>query len=335
MKVNLEFIADSSDGVLWSVRRGTSRIGRAPDNDLVIPESAVSAYHLVLMNDASCVSIRDLGSTNGTYVNEEKVDGTTALHDADLLRIGLHVRARVVLQPDDSPGQRADGWLVHLNTGRSFSLTGAISLMALLENEHPLEDFADALEPDEETEDGVLTHQLRIAGDVVVVDGPEGVRRHPLNARFDIGPHRFVALSADDAVSTTVSSVDTRWTLRVDIGGRAGAQAYVVDPEGRSQGSIRAANRVAVLHQLVQQLVNDRSGGVGENDVGWASDEDLMQGVWGRLWRSKGPASFQVLVHRVRKDLARMGLSGSMIEKRAGFTRLKPGTVRVEPSDLG
>jgi hypothetical protein len=37
-----------------------------------------------------------------------------------------------------------------------------------------------------------------------------------------------------------------------------------------------------------------------------------------------------VLIHRLRKDLSKLGLAGGIIEKRAGWTRLRPGILDVE-----
>jgi len=328
VRVTLELLGDEQGNRNWSLLRGTTRIGRAPDNDLVIPEPSVSGYHLVIVNEHDSVQVRDLGSTNGTFVNERRIDGTRQLKDSDLLRIGLATRARARLSPDTEPTEVPDGWLVHENTGRSFPIAGTVVLEQLLANLSDTE-LTELGDTPEDALAGALPHKIRLAEGVVHIDGPEGALVSELGVSFQVGPHRLLAVGADDVGTTTVTSPEARWTLRVDIAGRAGAQAEVIDPEGRVQGTIRAANRVAVLHQLVRQLQSDEAAKAPEADRGWLPDEDLMQGVWGRHWRNKGPASFQVLVHRVRKDLARLGLAGAMIEKRSGHTRLRPGTVLV------
>jgi len=332
VKVTLELLGTGENHRAWPILHGTTRIGRAPDNHLVLTEPAVSSHHLVVTNDLTGVTVRDLGSTNGTFLNETRIDTQRPLRDGDLLRIGLTVRARVRVAPADDHSDEPDGWLVHQNTGRSFVLNGSAVLDQLLANLSGPE--LSALEALPDDPDGMdLPHTVEIQDDHVRIDGPAGSRTSELGEPFEIGPHRFIALSAADVGRSTVTAPDARWTLRVDIAGRAGAQAEVIDPEGRVQGIIRAANRVAVLHQLVQQLQVDEQASAPETDRGWLPDEDLMQGVWGRHWRNKGPASFQVLVHRVRKDLGRLGLAGAMVEKRSGHTRLRPGSVRVVSGD--
>lgn len=71
-------------------------IGSAPDNDLVLPDKAVSARHCRFEPAESGLVIRDLGSRNGTYVNGVRVV-TALLSDGASVRIGrttLRVAAR-------------------------------------------------------------------------------------------------------------------------------------------------------------------------------------------------------------------------------------------------
>jgi hypothetical protein len=49
------------------------RIGRGPENDLVIPDVRVSRYHAVIEPATEGWVIRDLSSTNGTYLDGERV----------------------------------------------------------------------------------------------------------------------------------------------------------------------------------------------------------------------------------------------------------------------
>jgi pSer/pThr/pTyr-binding forkhead associated (FHA) protein len=332
VKVSLELLDSTESDRIWPVLHGTTRIGRAPDNHLVITEPSVSGHHLVVSNDADGVKVRDLGSTNGTFLNEQRLDTVRPLKDGDLLRIGLHIRARVRVAPAETPRDVPDGWLVHQNTGRSFPVRGAVVLEQLLADLTSSELSALDASPDDSTGTD-LSHTVLYGPDAITLSKGDKTRTHGYGQVFSIGPHRFIGVGVDDIGRSTVTAPDARWTLQVDIAGRAGAQARVIDPEGRVQGHIRASNRVAVLHQLVVQFQADQNEDAPEADRGWMPDEDLMSGVWGRHWRNKGPASFQVLVHRVRKDLGRLGLAGAMIEKRSGHTRLRPGRVQLVCDD--
>lgn len=63
-------------------------VGRDADADLVINRNAVSRQHSRLFrNDRAAWAVEDMGSTNGTFVNEARVD-RTQLRDGDQIRFG-------------------------------------------------------------------------------------------------------------------------------------------------------------------------------------------------------------------------------------------------------
>jgi len=68
----------------------TLTIGRLPDNMLQIDNLAVSGHHAKVTWEADHYAIEDLGSLNGTYVNNQRV-GKASLRDGDQVLIGKHV----------------------------------------------------------------------------------------------------------------------------------------------------------------------------------------------------------------------------------------------------
>ncbi len=64
-------------------------IGRNPKNDIHIDNLAVSGSHAVIKKVMKAYFIEDLGSTNGTFVNEKKI-GKYELLDGDEVIIGKH-----------------------------------------------------------------------------------------------------------------------------------------------------------------------------------------------------------------------------------------------------
>ena len=64
-------------------------IGRHPDNDVVIKDDLASRFHCVVEPHAGGFRLRDLGSRNGTRLNEEKVE-VSDLAPGDVIRIGEH-----------------------------------------------------------------------------------------------------------------------------------------------------------------------------------------------------------------------------------------------------
>jgi pSer/pThr/pTyr-binding forkhead associated (FHA) protein len=67
------------------------RIGSAVDNQLVIENSGIDAYHLELFSDSDGnVFITDLNSKNGTFVNGRLLKGFTQLSVGDKVVLGQH-----------------------------------------------------------------------------------------------------------------------------------------------------------------------------------------------------------------------------------------------------
>lgn len=74
-------------GVELELRQGVTRIGRGPANDVQIADPSVSTTHCVLLVEGEQVQVRDLGSTNGTYVDGEPVT-LARLRPDQVLRLG-------------------------------------------------------------------------------------------------------------------------------------------------------------------------------------------------------------------------------------------------------
>lgn len=64
------------------------KIGRKNDNNLVIEDEFVSSYHNKIYMRQENLIIQDLNSTNGTYVNSNKIKGEALLKVGDIVRIG-------------------------------------------------------------------------------------------------------------------------------------------------------------------------------------------------------------------------------------------------------
>ncbi len=80
-------------GTRWPVTEDRFTIGRGQDCDLVLLERQVSRYHASIERVADGYILRDLGSKNGTFVNQEPV-GTQPYHlqDGDEISLALAVK---------------------------------------------------------------------------------------------------------------------------------------------------------------------------------------------------------------------------------------------------
>ena len=63
-------------------------VGRDEDCDLRIGSASVSRKHCVIKNSAEGILVTDLGSQNGTLVNDVPIKAPTLLREGDVLRIG-------------------------------------------------------------------------------------------------------------------------------------------------------------------------------------------------------------------------------------------------------
>ncbi len=73
-------------GISHPLTRPVTRIGRGTDVDLRVDDAGVSRNHVEVLLGRE-VLLRDLGSTNGTYVNGVQA-GEAVLRDGDLIRLG-------------------------------------------------------------------------------------------------------------------------------------------------------------------------------------------------------------------------------------------------------
>lgn len=68
--------------------KATVVIGRSSKCDLQIDQESVSRNHARISSNDGKVSVEDLESTNGTYVNDEVVAGKVQLRNGDLIKVG-------------------------------------------------------------------------------------------------------------------------------------------------------------------------------------------------------------------------------------------------------
>jgi DNA-binding winged helix-turn-helix (wHTH) protein len=70
------------------LRQGLNLIGRAPDAEIRIESPKVSRRHARITVNGDTAVVEDLGSKNGTFVGDSRIEGTTPLAHGDQLRLG-------------------------------------------------------------------------------------------------------------------------------------------------------------------------------------------------------------------------------------------------------
>jgi pSer/pThr/pTyr-binding forkhead associated (FHA) protein len=82
--------ASDPEGDSWTFRLApgaTKTLGRAPRADFVLEAALVSRLHCRLTATDSTIDVVDLDSTNGTYINDQRVR-TGTLATGDRLKVG-------------------------------------------------------------------------------------------------------------------------------------------------------------------------------------------------------------------------------------------------------
>jgi ABC-type multidrug transport system ATPase subunit/predicted component of type VI protein secretion system len=87
------------------------QIGRDASNDVVLDSPTVSRFHAEIERVGARFRLRDLRSANGTFVNDQRVEGEVWLQEADEIRIGRHrfvMGAEALAQFEEASGLRID-----------------------------------------------------------------------------------------------------------------------------------------------------------------------------------------------------------------------------------
>jgi diguanylate cyclase (GGDEF)-like protein len=87
----------------YTLKTGKNTIGRKPDNEIVIIDESASRIHAEIFCQGDLAVIYDLDSTNGTYVNRERLVQPHVLTAQDQIRIGQHIAS--VVQRSADPAQ--------------------------------------------------------------------------------------------------------------------------------------------------------------------------------------------------------------------------------------
>jgi pSer/pThr/pTyr-binding forkhead associated (FHA) protein len=74
-------------GVAYEIPRSGATLGRG-DVEIKLDDPFASSRHARISQQGHVFVLEDLGSTNGTYLNDEPLDGPQPLHPGDRIRIG-------------------------------------------------------------------------------------------------------------------------------------------------------------------------------------------------------------------------------------------------------
>ncbi|MEL6345793.1 MAG: FHA domain-containing protein [Myxococcota bacterium] len=303
-------IAKSPDGptVLTLPMTGAhALVGRASSNDIVCESSRVSWYHALLWTEAGVAWVRDLGSTNQTFLNDTPIKTATKIENGAVLSIALA----------ETFWARFGGSAVIDQRLALEDLTTKVILP------FPSDHFTIGGREDADlpipgaSPDMAMT--LMVYGDEMVlgVDTmsiPIGVEQP-----FEVAGRLFQVRTIPEAHAPTEFSPFFHYPYRLTVH-LSGASPYAVMEDLRNPGricTISSNNRTLLLYILARQ--RDEANGVSS----WCSVDQVSAGIWGRAWRAQNSNNLNVLVHRLRKQLKEAGFDPWCIEKRRRRLRLR------------
>jgi len=88
LQASLKVVGGKHDGEMIPLAAPTFLIGRESDCQLRPNSDMISRHHCAFSVDDYSVRLRDLGSTNGTLVNGERIRGVVQLHAGDRVKVG-------------------------------------------------------------------------------------------------------------------------------------------------------------------------------------------------------------------------------------------------------
>jgi len=94
MRFRLTYLSEPFKGLTTDFDQEVVSIGRSVENDVVVDEVHVSGFHAKIENPGGQVVIKDLGSTNGTFVNGKKIKSPAILQGGETIQFGTQVQIK-------------------------------------------------------------------------------------------------------------------------------------------------------------------------------------------------------------------------------------------------
>jgi hypothetical protein len=184
------------------VLRTPFAIGRKTDNDLCLEDVSVSGHHARIAQVQEVLFLEDLRSTNGTFVNEQRID-RRQLQDADSIRIGTHrliFRGNQIMQADSLPvGDRvADNTMVvpdpHVGNRTGVQKIGLVEILSGKTNQQQYR-LTKHISLIGAQDDSVITLTAAVIsrrGDSYVISPTESGKRILVNGQPAHGEHKLL-----------------------------------------------------------------------------------------------------------------------------------------------
>ena len=103
--VKLVVLSEGFAGKTCELTADKLTIGRVEDNGFQIPEGSISGRHCEVRLKEGKVYVKDLGSTNGTFIGGKKVNSEALLRPGKILRLG---QVEIRLETEKNTGETSE-----------------------------------------------------------------------------------------------------------------------------------------------------------------------------------------------------------------------------------
>lgn len=103
----LVVLSEGLTGLTCDLKADKTTIGRLDDNAFQLTEPSVSSHHCEVLHRGNDIIVKDLSSTNGTFINGEKVAAEATLKPGQILRLGqVEMRLESGVPPAGAPAKK-------------------------------------------------------------------------------------------------------------------------------------------------------------------------------------------------------------------------------------
>jgi hypothetical protein len=106
LEVTLVIAVPGQGAKRYPMRAPSMRVGRSDQVDITVKDASVSSKHCDFVKEGGRLYIRDIGSSNGTWINDEKIT-EAELNDGDVVRLGSAATVQVEMSGAGSSPSRA------------------------------------------------------------------------------------------------------------------------------------------------------------------------------------------------------------------------------------
>jgi len=227
MKLKLVVLAGAKEGLEIPLKKEKFLIGRAKECALRAGSEAISRQHCAITRHANHYTVKDLGSRNGTYVNDQRITEEVPLAAGNELRVGpLKFRIDTLPEKLAKPEAPAPAALPKLAPANGST-----------KKQPPVKDLADAVQrtinkSDNTSEEDVSRWLLGIAE----VDGPETLKETQSLRAEDTRTTMTRVTRSESSTVEDISALDQAASAEDEADAESNGEA-VVDGELKEEGS--------------------------------------------------------------------------------------------------